>query len=81
MRKESKNKKKSRLRVLELSHAIAGPTATQILADYGADVIKIERPEGGDIFRDMPAMGPAFFLAVNRGKRSVALNIGSRDGL
>ena len=70
-----------RLRVLELSHAVAGPTATQILADYGADVIKIERPQGGDIFRDTPGMGPAFFLAVNRGKRSIVLDIGSKKGL
>ena len=67
MGKESKKKKKSRLRVLELCKAIAGPTATQILADYGADIIKIERPEGSDTFRDTPAMGSAFFLAVSRG--------------
>jgi len=69
------------LRVIELAHAVAGPTATQILADYGAEVIKIERPQGGDIFRETPGMGPSFFLAVNRGKRSVALDIATRKGL
>jgi len=69
------------IRVLELSHAVAGPTVSQILADYGAEVIKVERPDGGDIFRNVPGMGPSMFLAVNRGKRSVALDIKSREGL
>ena len=63
------------IRVLEVSHAIAGPTASQVLADYGADVIKIERPGSGDIFRNTPGMGPSMFLAVNRGKKSVVIDL------
>ncbi|MDA4111515.1 MAG: CoA transferase [Thaumarchaeota archaeon] len=69
------------IRVIEVSHAVAGPTASQILADYGAEVIKIENPLGGDIFRDVPGMGPTMFLAVNRGKKSVGINLKSREGL
>ena len=68
-------------RVLEVSHAIAGPTAAQVLADYGAEVIKIERPGQGDIFRDVPGMGPTMFLAVNRGKKSIAIDLKTNAGL
>jgi len=64
-----------------VSHAVAGPTAAQVLADYGAEVIKIERPGEGDIFRDVPGMGPSMFLAVNRGKKSVAIDLKKREGL
>jgi len=69
------------VRVLEVSHAVAGPTAAQVLGDYGAEVIKIERPGSGDIFRDVPGMGPTMFLAVNRGKKSVAIDLKKRRGL
>ncbi len=69
------------IRVLEVSHAVAGPTASQVLADYGAEVIKIERPGKGDIFREVPGMGPTMFLAVNRGKKSVALDLKTGEGL
>jgi crotonobetainyl-CoA:carnitine CoA-transferase CaiB-like acyl-CoA transferase len=69
------------VRVLEVSHAVAGPTAAQILGDYGAEIIKIEKPGSGDIFRDVPGMGPTMFLAVNRGKKSVCLDLKSREGL
>jgi CoA:oxalate CoA-transferase len=69
------------VRVLEVSHAVAGPTAAQILRDYGAEIIKIERPGSGDIFRDVPGMGPTMFLAVNRGKKSVAIDLKTRKGL
>ena len=69
------------IRVLEISHAIAGPTTAQILADYGAEVIKIERPEEGDIFRFTPEMGASMFLAVNRGKKSVAIDLKKPKGL
>ncbi len=69
------------IRVLEVSHAIAGPTTSQVLADYGAEVIKIERPGGGDIFRDIAGMGPSMFLAVNRGKKSVVIDLKKPDGL
>jgi formyl-CoA transferase len=76
------------IRVLDLSRVLAGPWCTQLLADLGADVIKIERPGQGD---DTRLWGPpwhgegedrvaAYFLAANRGKRSVALDIASEEG-
>jgi crotonobetainyl-CoA:carnitine CoA-transferase CaiB-like acyl-CoA transferase len=79
------------IRVLDLGRIMAAPWATQILADLGADVIKIERPGAGD---DTRAWGPPFledlegnatgesgyFLSVNRGKRSVAVDIATVEG-
>lgn len=76
------------VRVLDLSRVLAGPWAGQLLADYGADVIKIERPGAGD---DTRAWGPpwwtagdrtdsAYYLCANRGKRSVAADISTPDG-
>jgi crotonobetainyl-CoA:carnitine CoA-transferase CaiB-like acyl-CoA transferase len=67
------------LRVLELGHIVAGPTASLILADLGADVIKIEHPDGGDQARRMPGAGSGFFF-FNRNKRSVALDLKSPKG-
>ena len=73
----------SGVRVLDLSTIVAGPAASMILADLGADVIKVERPFGGD---DGRAMGPhrgtwgAYFAVLNRGKRSIALDIGKPAG-
>lgn len=76
--------------VLDLSRVMAGPWASQILADLGAEVIKIERPDEGD---DTRAWGPPFlpgdegpggtsgyFLSVNRGKRSVTADISTPEG-
>lgn len=74
------------LRVLDLSRILAGPTATQLLADLGADVIKIERPGAGDDTRGWgpPFLPPtphgttqesAYFLSANRGKSSLAVDI------
>src|ERR1039457_5930852 len=72
------------LRVLDFSRVLAGPYLTMVLADLGADVIKIENPDGGDDSRvwQPPGQGgeSAYFLAVNRNKRSVALNIASDEG-
>ena len=79
------------LRVLDLSRILAGPTATQLLADLGAEVIKIERPGAGDdtrgwgppFLRDAEGAetGPsAYFLSANRGKHSVAVNIADPRG-
>ena len=77
------------VRVLDLSRVLAGPWAGQMLADYGADVIKVERPGVGD---DTRTWGPpwwgegdqrvaAYFLCANRGKRSVAIDIASSEGI
>src|SRR3954469_24989738 len=79
------------IRVLDLSRVLAGPWCSQNLADLGADIIKIERPGGGD---DTRAWGPpyardadgantseaAYYLAANRGKRSVTCDIASPAG-
>ena len=78
------------IRVLDLSRILAGPWATQLLADLGADVIKVERPGDGD---DTRGWGPpfvtgaheadlfsAYYLAANRGKKSVVVDLGSREG-
>ncbi len=79
------------LRVLDLSRILAGPTCTQLLGDYGADIIKVEKPGLGD---DTRAWGPpyvtgkdgqptsesAYYLSANRNKRSVAIDIATTEG-
>lgn len=79
------------IRVLDMSRVLAGPLCGQLLADMGADVIKIERPQSGD---DSRAWGPpyltdsngkptcesAFYLSCNRGKRSVTVDLGTSGG-
>src|SRR5437867_6347390 len=73
------------VRVLDLSRMLAGPYGSMLLADMGAEVIKIEEPGGGDPMR---AMGPpflpdgesAYFLAINRNKKSVALDLAGDAG-
>ena len=78
------------IRVLDLSRVLAGPWATQILADLGAEVIKIEKPGEGD---DTRGWGPpfiknadgtpgdaAYFLSTNRGKTSVLIDMAKPEG-
>ena len=79
------------IRVLDLSRVLAGPLCGQLLADLGADVIKVERPRTGD---DSRAWGPpyladaegeptgesAFYCACNRGKRSITVDLGKSEG-
>jgi crotonobetainyl-CoA:carnitine CoA-transferase CaiB-like acyl-CoA transferase len=60
------------LLVADFSRILAGPLCTQVLADLGADVVKVERPDGGD---DTRGWGPSYFLGLNRGKRSVTLDL------
>jgi crotonobetainyl-CoA:carnitine CoA-transferase CaiB-like acyl-CoA transferase len=77
------------IRVVDLSRALAGPYASLMLADAGADVIKVERPGAGDDTRGWgpPFVGPdddpesAYFLSVNRSKRSVVLDLKDADDL
>jgi len=72
------------LRVLDLSRLLPGPYATLVLADLGADVIKIEAPEGGDYLRWMPPLTGKVswaFFALNAGKRSVAIDLKQPDGV
>ena len=72
------------VRVLDLSRLLPGPYATQLLADLGADVIKVEDTDAGDYAREMPPFSSrgvgAIFDAVNRGKRSVGLDLKSESG-
>jgi crotonobetainyl-CoA:carnitine CoA-transferase CaiB-like acyl-CoA transferase len=67
------------VQVLELGHIVAGPSATLILADLGANVIKIENPETGDTARNMANQGVTFF-SFNRNKQSLATNLRSEEG-
>src|ERR1700680_4748344 len=80
----------SGLRVLELARILAGPWAGQLLADLGADVIKVERKDAGDDTRGWGPpfvesasgehLGAAYFHSANRGKRSIELDFESDDG-
>ncbi len=71
------------IRVLELAHVMAGPVCGLMLADLGADVIKVERPDGDDSRRFLPPDikgESAAFLMMNRNKRGISLNLKSEDG-
>ncbi|KKX29288.1 CaiB/BaiF CoA-transferase family protein [Rhizobium sp. LC145] len=80
----------SGIRVIELARVLAGPWAGQILADMGADVIKVEHPEGGDDTRtwgppfvegkDGENLSAAYYHATNRGKRSIAIDLKTEEG-
>src|SRR5947209_14664003 len=76
------------IKVLDLSRVLAGPWCTQLLADLGADVLKVERPIVGDDTRHWgpPWVGDgdervaAYFLSCNRGKKSAGIDFASEDG-
>lgn len=81
----------SGIRVLDLSRILAGPTCTQLMGDYGADIIKVEKPGLGDDTRawgppyvtgpdDMPTAESAYYLSANRNKRSFAIDITTPKG-
>ncbi|MFP4905950.1 CaiB/BaiF CoA transferase family protein, partial [Paraburkholderia sp. BR14261] len=67
------------VRVVEFTHMVMGPTCGMILADLGAEVIKIE-PPGGDKTRNLPGLGIGFFRSFNRNKKSVVLDINTESG-
>ena len=68
------------IRVVEFTHMVMGPTCGMILADLGAEVIKIE-PPGGDKTRKLPGLGIGFFRSFNRNKKSVVLDIQTPEGM
>ena len=72
------------VRVLDMTHVQSGPTCTQLLAWFGADVIKVERPGKGDAtrgqLRDIPDVDSLYFTMLNHNKRSVTLNTKSESG-
>ena len=75
----------SGVRVIDFTQVMLGPSATQVLADYGADVVKIERPGAGDLSRSSVADDPdgfdnPVFRSLNRNKRSIALDLRKPDG-
>lgn len=67
------------IRVVEFTHMVMGPTCGMILADLGAEVIKVE-PPGGDKTRTLPGLGMGFFRTYNRNKKSIVLDIDSATG-
>ena len=72
------------VRVLDMTHVQSGPTCTQLLAWFGADVIKVERPGVGDAtrgqLRDIPGVDSLYFTMLNHNKRSITVNTKSETG-
>ncbi len=79
------------IKVLDLSRILAGPSATQLLGDLGADVVKVERPNEGDDTRKWgppyisdtagnPTSESAYYLSANRNKRSIAIDMATEEG-
>src|SRR5690349_19752018 len=76
------------IKVLDFTHAAAGPYATMFLGDMGAEIIKIEKPRGGDgtrsMGRPMPMLGPKetdYYVALNRNKKGIVLNLALPEGV
>ncbi|MFM8574379.1 MAG: CaiB/BaiF CoA transferase family protein [Limnohabitans sp.] len=80
MKNESTGLPLEGVRVIEFTHLVMGPTCGMILADLGAEVIKVE-PPGGDKTRNLPGVGIGFFRSFNRNKKSVVLDIQTEEGL
>ena len=68
------------IRVLDLTRFLAGPFAGMILADYGADVIRVESPKGRELRGTGEVRDNYFFLSANRGKRSLTIDLANPDG-
>ncbi len=70
------------IRVLDLSHTLAGPFATMVLADLGAEVIKVESPSGDETRQWAPFIDgvSAYYLSINRGKKSIAVDLSKEEG-
>ncbi len=73
------------VRVLDFTHVQSGPTCTQLLAWFGADIIKVERPGVGDItrsqLRDVPDADSLYFTMLNHNKRSLTLDTKTKKGM
>ncbi len=73
------------VKILDFTHVQSGPTCTQLLAWFGADVIKVERPGSGDITRgqlqDVPGADSLYFTMLNHNKRSITLDSKSKEGM
>jgi formyl-CoA transferase len=75
----------SGIRVIDFTQVMLGPCATQVLGDYGADIIKVERPISGDLARSVMEDDPdgpnnPVFVSLNRNKRSIALDLRRPEG-
>lgn len=73
----------SGIKILDITQVLSGPFCTMLLADLGAEVVKVERPGQGDLSRDLgPKVGgdSSYFMSVNRGKKSISLDLSSEDG-
>src|ERR1700732_3919668 len=72
------------IRIIDFTHVQAGPACTQLLAFYGADVVKVERPGSGDVtrnqLRDIPGADALYFTMLNGNKRSLTLDTKVQEG-
>ena len=72
------------IKIIDFTHVQAGPACTQLLAWFGADVIKVERPGAGDVtrsqLRDIPDADALYFTMLNSNKRSLSLNTKTPEG-
>src|SRR5487761_1114526 len=79
------NKPLKGIKIIDFTHVQAGPACTQMLAWFGADVIKVERPGSGDVtrsqLRDIPGVDSLYFTMLNSNKRSLTLDIKSARGM